>query len=62
MCILRFVDYCGKGTKLFDVLTGDQELEIHTATYRPEIDQSRHAKSVGHIINHYMYMQLQDLQ
>ena len=29
-CLLYgFGDYCGKGTKLFDVLTGDQELEVH---------------------------------
>ena len=45
-------DYCGKGTKLFDVLTGDQELEVHKATYGPEINQSQRAKSVGHLINH----------
>ena len=48
-----FVDYSGKGTKLFDVLAGDQEPEVRTATYGPEINQSQHAKSVGHIINHY---------
>ena len=29
---------------------GDQELEVRTATYGPEIDQSQHAKSVSHII------------
>ena len=63
MCLLYgLVDYCGKGTKLFDVLSGDQELEVHTAAYGSEIDQSQHAKSVDHIINHYMYMLLQDLQ
>ena len=44
-----FLDYSGKGTKSFDVWTGDQELEVRTATYRPEIDQSQHAKSVSHI-------------
>ena len=27
----------------------DQELEVHTATYGPGIDQSQHAKSVSHI-------------
>ena len=35
--------------KLFDVLTDDQELEVRTATYGPEIDQSQHRKSVSHI-------------
>ena len=30
----------------FDVLT---EFEVRTGTYRPEIDQSQHAKSVSHI-------------
>ena len=45
-CLLYgFGDYCGKGTKLFDVLTGDQELEVHPANYGSEIDQSQHAKS-----------------
>ena len=34
------LDYSGKGTKSFDTLTGDQELEVRTATYGPEIDQS----------------------
>ena len=33
-----FVVYSGKGTKSFDVSTGDQELEVRTATYGPEID------------------------
>ena len=28
---------------------GDRELEVRTATYRPGIDQSQHAKSVSHI-------------
>ena len=28
----------------------DRELEVRTATYGPGIDQSQHAKSVGHII------------
>ena len=32
----------------FAVLTSDQELEVRTATYGPEIDQSLHAKSVSH--------------
>ena len=41
------LDYSGKGTKSFDVLTGDQELEVRTATYGPEIDQSQRAKSVS---------------
>ena len=40
------LDYYGKGTKSFDILTGDQELEVRTAIYGPEIDQSQHAKSV----------------
>ena len=39
-----------KGTKSYDVLNGDQELEVRRATYGPEIDQSQHAKSVSHII------------
>ena len=34
-------------------LIGDQELEVHTATYGPENDQSQHAKSVSHIIISY---------
>ena len=39
-CLLHgFVDYSGKRTKSFDVLTRDQELEVRTATYGPEIDQ-----------------------
>ena len=40
----------GIETKSFDVLTSDQELEVRTATYGPEIDQSQHVKSVSHII------------
>ena len=40
-CLLYgFVDYSGKGTKSFDVLMSGQELEVHTATCRHEIDQS----------------------
>ena len=35
----------------FDVLTSDQGLEVHMATYAPEIDQSQHMKSVSHLIN-----------
>ena len=34
------LDYYGKGTKSFDILTGDQELEVRMDTYGPEIDQS----------------------
>ena len=50
-CLLYgLVDYSGKGTKSFDVLTGDQELEVCTATYAPEIDQSQHTKPVSHMI------------
>ena len=50
-CLLYgFVDYSGKRTKLFDVLTSDQGLKVRTATYGPEIDQSQHAKSISHII------------
>ena len=30
--IFIIVDYYRKGTKLFDILTGDQELEVRTAT------------------------------
>ena len=30
----------------FDILTGDQELEVHMGTYGPEIDQS-HGPSGG---------------
>ena len=37
-------------SKTFDVLTSDQELEVRTATYGPEIDQSQHAKAISHII------------
>ena len=40
------LNYYGKRTKSFDILTGDQELEVRTATYGPEIDQSQRAKSV----------------
>ena len=34
-------------------LIGDQELDVRTATYGPEIDQSYHAKSLSHIIKHF---------
>ena len=37
-------------SKTFDVLTSDQELEVRTVTYGPEIDQSQHAKAISHII------------
>ena len=52
-CLLYgFVDYnSGKRMKSFDVLTGDQELEVRMATYGSEINQSQHAKSVSHIYN-----------
>ena len=33
----------------------DRELEVRTATYGPEIDQSQHAKSVSHIIITVMF-------
>ena len=36
--------------RLFRFWKGDRELEVRTATYRPGIDQSQHAKSVSHII------------
>ena len=36
------------------VLKGDRELEVHTVTYGPGIDQSQHAKSVSHIIKHFI--------
>ena len=35
---------------LFRFWKGDGELEVRTATYGPEIDQSQHVKSVSHII------------
>ena len=35
---------------LFRVWKGDRELEVRTTNYRPGIDQSKHAKSVSHII------------
>ena len=44
MFLYGFVDYSGKRTKSCNVFTGDQELEIRTANYGPEIDQSQHAK------------------
>ena len=34
--------------------TGDQGLEVCTVTYGPEIDQSQHAKPVGHKVNHFI--------
>ena len=37
---------------LFRFWKGDRELEVRTATYGPGIDQSQHAKSVGHIIKY----------
>ena len=50
-----FINYSRKGTKSFDVLTSYQELEVRTATYGPEVDQSQHVKSVSQIINsHYL--------
>ena len=50
-CLLYgFTDYSGKRTKSFYVVTCDQEPEVRTATYGPEIDQSQHAKSVSHTI------------
>ena len=38
---------------IIPVLNGDRELEVHTATYGPGIDQSQHAKSVSHIIMYF---------
>ena len=35
---------------LFQFWKGDRELEVRTATYGPEIDQSQRAKPVSHII------------
>ena len=56
-CLLHsFVDYSGKGTKSFGVLTGEQELEVRTPTYGPEIGQSHHAKSVSYIIKHHIIL------
>ena len=50
-CLLcGFVDYSRKRTKSFDVFSSDQELDVSTATDRPEIDQSQCTKSVSHII------------
>ena len=49
-CLLFGFVYSGKRTKSFDVLTSDQEVEVRTATYGPEIDQLQRAKSVNHII------------
>ena len=50
-CLLYgFVGSYGKRTKSFDVFTSDLELEVRTATYGVEIDQSQRAKSVSHII------------
>ena len=40
---------------LFRFWKGDQELEVRIATYGPGIDQSQHAKSVSHIINHHIH-------
>ena len=37
---------------LFRFWKGDRELEVRTATYGPEIDQSQHVKSVSHIIKY----------
>ena len=45
--IFDFVDYSRKTIKSFDVLTGDQELQVRMASYEPEIDKSQHAKSVA---------------
>ena len=53
-------DWANKANKMFIVWLcwlfrfwkGDRELEVHTATYRPGIDQSQHAKSVSHIISY----------
>ena len=51
-CLLYgLVDYSGKRTKSFEVLTSDLELEVRTATYGPEIDLSQRAKSVSHVID-----------
>ena len=39
-CLLfGFFDYSGKTRKSFDVLTSDQQLEVHMATHGPEIDK-----------------------
>ena len=47
-CMLcSFVDYSRNGMKSFDVLTGDQELKDHMAIYGPEIEHSKHRKSVS---------------
>ena len=38
--------------RLFRFWKGDRELAVRPATYGPGIDQSRHAKSVSHMINY----------
>ena len=54
-CILYgFVEYSGKETKSLNVLTGDQELEDHMATYGPEIDESQHVKLASNIITYHI--------
>ena len=50
LCLLFY-----KKNELFDALKGDQELEVRTATYGPEIVQSQHEKSVIHITIHDEY-------
>ena len=58
MFLYVFVDYSRKGTKSFNILTGDQQLhlEVCTASYGPEVDQSQHMKSVSHNYNKaYLY-------
>ena len=42
----------GRKSRSFDILTSEQQLEVLTTTNGPEIDQSQHVKSVGHIINY----------
>ena len=50
-CLLYgFVNYYRKGTKLFDILTDDKELEVRKVAYGLEIDQSQHPKSVSRIM------------
>ena len=37
------LDYSGKGTKSFDVLTDNQELVVRTATYGPSLKLTYHS-------------------
>ena len=50
-CLLYgFVDYFQEKNEIIRVLTSDQELEVRTASYEPEINQTQRAKLVSHMI------------